>query len=110
MSARQNKAIVERYMKITLSGNLDELPEVVHKNVKGADGEDAVRGLAAVRAYFEGMRLGLARVRFAAQIVAAEGEWVAVCGKTTGVHSGPVMGLPASGRKISIPGSAFFRV
>ena len=50
----QNKAIVERYMKVTLSGNLDELKDVVHKNVKGADGEDAVRGIAAVRAYFEG--------------------------------------------------------
>ena len=40
--------------------------------------------------------------------MACEGEWVAVCGKTIG--SGTLMGLPASGRKISVTGSAFFRI
>jgi steroid delta-isomerase-like uncharacterized protein len=110
MGARKNKAVVERYLDITLSGDLDRLPEVVHAKVKGFDGEDKVVGLAAVRAYFEGMRAGLSKVRFKAAIVACDGEWVSVCGKTSGVHSGALMGLPASGKKISVPGSAFFRV
>ena len=110
MGARKNKAIVERYLKVTLTGDLDELPELVHRKVRGFDGEDKVIGIAVLRAYFEGLRSGLTRVRFKSDIVTSDGEWVAVCGRTTAVHSGPLMGLPASGRKISIPGSAFFRL
>ena len=110
MGARKNKAVVDRYLKVTLSGDLDGLPELVHQKVKGFDGEDKVVGIAVLRAYFEGLRAGLTRPRFKAKIVACDGEWVAVCGETTAVHSGVLMGLPASGRKISIPGSAFFRL
>lgn len=84
-----------------MSGNLDELNEVASARVKGFDGEDKVVGLAQVRAYFEGLRAGLTRAHFVAQVVACEGERVAVCGKTTGIHSGTPMGLPASGRKIA---------
>jgi hypothetical protein len=65
-------------------------------------------GLAVVRAYFEGMPAGISKVRFKAGIVVCA-KWVSVCGKTSGVHSGALMGLPASGKKISVPGSAFFR-
>jgi predicted ester cyclase len=110
MSERKNKAVVERYLKVTLSGNLDELSEIVHSRVKGFDGEDKVAGLAKVRAYFEGVRTGLTRARYTSQIVTCDGEWVAVCGKMSATHSGPMMGMAASGRKISIPGAAFFRV
>jgi steroid delta-isomerase-like uncharacterized protein len=110
MSERKNKAVVERYLQITLSGNLDELPEIVHSRIKGFDGEDKVAGLAKVKAYFAGMRAGLTRVRYTSQIVTCDGEWVAVCGKLSATHSGTMMGMPASGRKISIPGAGFFRV
>ena len=110
MGARKNKAIVERYLKVTLSGDLDELPKLVHQKVKGFDGEDKVVGLTVLRAYFDGLRAGLTRPRFKTDIVTSDGEWVAVCGRTTAVHSGALMGLPASGRKVTIPGSAFFRL
>jgi steroid delta-isomerase-like uncharacterized protein len=110
MSERKNRALVERYLQITISGDLDELPEVAHSRIRGFDGEDRVTGLAKVRAYFENVRTGLTRARYTAQIVACDGEWVSVCGRMTGIHSGAMMGLPASGRKISVPGAAFFRL
>ena len=110
MSERKNRAVVERYLQITVSGDLDELSELVHGRVVGFDGEDRVTGLAKVRAYFEAVRVGLTRARYAAEIVTCDGDWVSVCGKMKAVHSGAFMGLPASGRKISIPGAAFFRV
>ncbi len=111
MSARKkNIAVVERYLAVTTRGNLDELAELVHLRVKAFDGEDRVTGLSKVRAYFEGLRSGITGLRFAAEITACDGQWVAVCGKMNGSHSGPIMGLPVSGARFSVPGAALIRV
>ena len=110
MGARKNLAVVERYFEITLGGDLDRLLEVVHKRIKGLDGDEKAFGLAALRAYFEGLRAGLSKPRFKADIVVCDEDWVSVCGKTSGIHTGALMGLPASGKKVSVPGSAFFRL
>ena len=111
MSTRKrNLAVVERYLLVTTQGDLSELPDLVHSRVKGFDGEDRVSGLSKLRAYFEGMRSGLTGIRFTVEITACDGEWVAVCGKMKGSHTGPLMGMPATGAKFAVPGSAFFRL
>jgi predicted ester cyclase len=67
-------------------------------------------GLAGVRAFFQGFLDGLSEIAVAVEELVADGDRVAVATTTSGVHSGELFGVPATGRRVSVTGIDMVRV
>jgi steroid delta-isomerase-like uncharacterized protein len=68
-------------------------------------------GVAGVKAFFALFRDALPDVEVTVDQLMAEGEWVAVATTTRGTHTGaPLLGLPATGRALTITGIDMVRV
>jgi predicted ester cyclase len=68
------------------------------------------QGLAGVRAFFQGFLDGLSEIEVSVDELIADGDRVAVATTTTGVHSGDLFGVAATGRTVSVTGIDMVRV
>jgi predicted ester cyclase len=68
------------------------------------------QGIDGVRAFFQGFLDGLSEIEVAVDDLIADGDRVAVATTTTGVHSGELFGMPATGRRVSVTGIDMVRV
>ena len=67
-------------------------------------------GRDGVRRFFAAFAEGLSDLDVSVDVLLAEDELVAVRTTTRGTHSGPLLGIPASGRRIEIDGTDILRV
>jgi steroid delta-isomerase-like uncharacterized protein len=112
MSTATHKKLVTRlYEEAFVDGNLSILAEIFaadvvdHTPIPGQrDARSALEGFIPLfRAAFSGLALHV-------PIVLAEDDAVAAHYVWTGTHAGPFFGVPATGRAITVHGSAFFKV
>ncbi len=112
MSA-QNKALIRRYFDTFNKGNLDALAEIVDpgyvihypSNTLRRPGPDGLRGVVS------NFRSAFPDLAFVAHDMLADGDKVAVRWTFTGTHSGgPYMGVPATGKKITVDGQSIYRI
>src|SRR4051794_5471019 len=68
------------------------------------------QGLDGVRAFFQGFLDGLSEIEVTVDDLIADGDRVAVATTTTGVHSGELFGVAATGRRVSVTGIDMVRV
>ena len=113
MGTEENKALVQRfYEEIFNQRNLaaaDELlsPEFVRYHAaipRPVRGPEAFKKIAA---------MGLAALpdgQMTVEQLVAEGDHVAAWFTVTGTHGGVFMGIAPSGQRLSVPGSALFRI
>ena len=113
MSAEDNKAVVRRFIEeVWNSGNLEVINEVVAEdhidhdpaNVGSAGGRDGAR------AFVEMYRAAIPDARIDMGEMIAEGDFVAYPWTAQGTHQGELMGMPATGKPISITGIGIDRV
>jgi steroid delta-isomerase-like uncharacterized protein len=113
MSSAENKAVVQRfYEEILNKRNLDAADELLSPDFvryhaaipRPVRGPEAFKKIAA---------LGLAALpdgHMHVEQLVAEGDWVAARFTVTGTHGGMFMGIAPTGRPVTIPGSAHFRI
>lgn len=105
MSTETNKATVRRYYDEVLSGGniglLDELAVPDYDEHSPFPGQP--NGIEGLRARTGGI-VGAFRPRFTVHELVAEGDTVVAYWTNTGTHQGDFMGMPPSGRTVTISG------
>ncbi len=109
-----NKALIRRYFQEVLSkGDIKVVDEVLAPDVVVQTPSymaEPLRGREAVKQWFSDLRRAFPDLQFTLGEEVAEGDRVASSFRLTGTHRQDYMGLPATGRKISLTGVDLFRI
>ncbi|HEX5809492.1 MAG TPA: ester cyclase [Anaerolineales bacterium] len=89
MSAQENKAFIRSYLE-ALSGNA-KTPELVNQFVAEQPLKDHIAAAEE----------GFPKYDMVADHIIAEDDMVSVVGRFSGTHTGPFMGIPATGKSFS---------
>jgi steroid delta-isomerase-like uncharacterized protein len=106
-----NKALVHRFVEEVMNrGNTQLLAEIIGPDhVRHAPDGD-LYGPEGVRADLAEWRTGFPDAVFALEDLIAEGDKVVSRFVLQGTHAGPALGVPATGRRVSVTGVAIDRV
>src|SRR5919108_3472171 len=107
-----NEAIAHRFhMDIFQDGKLDAADEIVAPDfVAHAPGGPEVRGPEGVKEWAKAIRSGLHDMKLSHDHTMAEGDHVVIRWSGKGTHKGEMLGVPASGKPVSITGFDEFRI
>jgi predicted ester cyclase len=100
MSAEENKAFIREYFA-ALSGK-DKPASVVNRYVGDSD--------EALKQHIAGSEVAFPHYELIAEDMIAEGDKVAVRALLRAVNSGPFMGMPPTGKQVTVPGWLIYRV
>ena len=106
-----NRELTRRFYELVNAGEVDALMELMaddfvdHEEFPGLPSDKH-----GVRQFFTMMREAFSDFRIEPHDVVVEGDRVAVRMSMTGTHDGDFMGIPASGRKIDVPGFDLVRI
>jgi steroid delta-isomerase-like uncharacterized protein len=111
MALEENKAVVRRFFEIMNQGELDRLREVCSPDLQWHGGsmgdfngsEAALQMAKQFFAAFPGIQTSL-------DYLLAEGDKVVAHFTSRGTHGGDFMGLPPSGKPVTVAGLAHYRV
>ena len=109
----RNKEIVERFIEISNEANWAQLEEVVAHDLKrhsAATAGEPVKSLAQFIALQEGFMTTFPDQHVKLDHMIAEGDHVAIRATYTGIQRGPRGDFPATGKTVSGPFIAFFRI
>jgi steroid delta-isomerase-like uncharacterized protein len=108
MSVEENKAIVKRWNEELINkGNLDIIDELGDVNyVIHPSGRDR----AAFRQSAAEMDASFSESSIAIEDTIAEGDKVAIRWTLRWTHTGEYMGIPATGKQVTITGTSIYRV
>jgi steroid delta-isomerase-like uncharacterized protein len=111
MSTEQNKALVERITEEGLNQHNPALvDELCAPNFVFHNGSRTIQGLPAYKRYLAPFFSAFPDAQFTTEDVLAEGDTVAVRRTFRGTHRGSLMGLPPTGRRVTISEMAMLRV
>jgi steroid delta-isomerase-like uncharacterized protein len=106
---RHEAAVHRFYDEIWNSGDTSVVPEILAADVTFRGSLGAIRvGHAAFVDYVDGVIDALGDYRCDIDTLVAEGNRVAARMTFSGVHRGLLLGVPATGRRVSWAGAAFF--
>ncbi len=110
-SSEKNKAAVRACFQAGTEGTLDALDAIIDPDFVLHDpaSREDVRGIEGLRALVETYRNGLAGLRVTIEHQLAEGDYVATRYTCRGTHEGDIMGVPATGRDVTIAGLVISR-
>jgi steroid delta-isomerase-like uncharacterized protein len=110
MSAEENKAIVRRFFELMNEGGFAGVGEVWTEDLTWHGSFGEIRGLeafiqmgAAFFAAFPGLHISI-------EDVIAQGDKVAVRITWQGTHQGEFMGIPPTGKPVTVTGINLYRV
>lgn len=109
----ENKVLVRRYFEITQEKDFDVLEEVLASDytLHGVPGvEEELTGPDAIEAYFREMLEVFPDMTVTIDELVAEGDTVAYRGSFTATHEGEFMDIPATGEKVTVDATGFFRI
>ena len=109
---RRNAACVRRFLDATHRGELDVIDELVDAAIvtHGFPCAKSPASRAEYRAFFEHLADQWADMRFDLHALVADEDFVAARFTVTGTHAGEVMGIAATGRRVSFDGMALYRM
>jgi steroid delta-isomerase-like uncharacterized protein len=109
-SAQENKAIVLRHWEEVVSkGNLDLIEEIFAPDFVAYEADQDIRGPEGVRQFLLMLRAAFPDLQVTVEDVLAEGDKVVQRWSGHGSHEGELMGLPPSGKRISVAGITISR-
>jgi steroid delta-isomerase-like uncharacterized protein len=106
----QNKALVRRYYQMLDKGEIGAILELFAEDIvwrfsgMGALDKKGLEGL------IQGFRTAFPDMNHALDAQTAEGDWVTTPLTFTGTHSGDMMGIPPSGKRVEIRGINIHRI
>jgi predicted ester cyclase len=98
------KALYEHVLE---AGHLDLLPSLVADNVVFHPGSG--KGLPAYKAVIDRLQTGFSERRFSLEDFIAVGDRVAVRWTMDAIHSGPIAGIAATGKRVQQHANVIFR-
>jgi steroid delta-isomerase-like uncharacterized protein len=105
MSKEVNQAALGKFAEAVQTGNFDAFKEVVSpQNIDHDPAVGQVPGPEGYRMFFSGLRAAFPDMSVALETVVADEDSIAFAYTLTGTHNGPLMGFPATGKKIKIRG------
>jgi steroid delta-isomerase-like uncharacterized protein len=111
MSVEENKAVVRAFIDIWNSGNFDGLDDLMTEEcVLTVSGETISCSPSATRAIATRWRAAFPDYHFHLMDLIAEGDKVVARMPWTGTQTGPLMGIPATGRSVRVGEIVIFRV
>lgn len=112
MSLEQNKAVFCRiFEEVYNQRNLAAIEDVYHPDyaLLNAAMPD-VSGIEAVKQFVAGYLAAFPDMHYTIDDVIAEGDKVVVRWTATGTHQGEMMGIPATGKQVTVSGISIARI
>ncbi|MGB7874030.1 MAG: ester cyclase [Anaerolineales bacterium] len=110
MSTETNKAIVRRYIEQVLNEQRHDLvEEFLTENIE-LHGSGIPPGLEVVKQWFSTYATAFPDGRTIIEDVVAEDDRVVARTTFNGTHQAEIEGIPATGKKVSMPGITIFRL
>ena len=111
MSTEENKAIVRRFLEEGPSkGNLDIADELLSPDFTLHVPLPASQGIEGINEVITTCRAAFEHLNVTIEDMTAEGNKVAARFTARGIHTGNFMGLPATGKPITMTGIEIFRI
>jgi steroid delta-isomerase-like uncharacterized protein len=110
MAIEANKELARRFFaEVWNEGREAAIDQFIAADAAGND-PDFGAGREAFRAQWRQWRAAFPDLRFAVDDLIAEGDKVLTRWTLTGTHTGEFMGIPATGRRISVTGMSLDRI
>ena len=111
MSTEDNKALIQRVNEEGLNQHNPALvDETCAPNFVFHNGSRTIQGLPAYKRYLAPFFSAFPDAQFTTEDLVAEGDTVAVRRTIRGTHTGSLMGIPPTGRQVTISEMAMLRV
>lgn len=109
MTIETNKALVQRFYQAVDQGDTDSVESIfVPEWVNVDPSMPPMQGLDGARALIRILKTGFPDFTSKIDLIAAEGDRVAVRASHTGTHQGPFLGIPATGKRAVITATGIF--
>jgi len=106
-----NKRVAERlYRDVFERGDLDRADELVHPDCRDLHDPQDRRGPERVKEVASMLRAAFPDQHWDITRLLADGEHVAMCSTWTGTHEGTFMGIPPTGKHVSVHHMYLFRI
>ncbi len=112
MSAEENMALVRRYVEeVVNQRNLDLLDEILAPDFVEYGGDpDEASGVENLKQFFVMLRSGFPDFQGTIEDLFAEGDKVVLRFAFRGTHQGEFMGIPPTGKQVTMAGIDIFRI
>jgi steroid delta-isomerase-like uncharacterized protein len=111
MASDENKSLVERFVaEFWSDGKLESADELLAADATIAVNNQAVADIAAFKAICRSVRDAFPDWHSTFEELVAEGERVAERWTGHGTHRGTFLGIAATGRRVAVPGTVFYRI
>jgi steroid delta-isomerase-like uncharacterized protein len=111
MSADANKKIVRRLVVEPWEGNLGVIDELVASNYVGHDpAQPDMQGPEGIKEFITGYLAGYPDAKITIDEQLAEGDLVATRWTGRGTHQGELMGIPPTGKQVTVSGTTISHV
>jgi steroid delta-isomerase-like uncharacterized protein len=109
--SEENKAIVRRWVEAFNEGNLDAVDELVTGSYLRHDpNAPEVRGPEEEKQLIAMYRSAFPDLHFTIEDMIAEGDKVAMRVGISATHKGELLGIPATGKQLSVTGTEVYRL
>lgn len=109
MTTENNKALVKRFYQAVDQGDTSVVAELFAPTWENVDPAlPPMRGLAGARTLVGMFTAGFPDFTSKIELMAAEGDRVAVRTIHTGAHRGPFLGIPATGKTVTVSATGIF--
>ena len=109
MSEEANKALATRFYEVFNSGKVDNLDDFVSQDYS-QHSIGLPPGLAGVKMFMGAFHAGFPDAKLVVEDLLADGDRVIGRWVVTGTQTGELLGIPASGKAVSITGIDIWRV
>ena len=112
MPQQENIAVLERFIEEVINqGNLDAADEIVQENFVELDPLPGQRqGREGLKEVIGMMRAAFPDLHWVADETIASGDKVVTRFTWTGTHHGPFLGIPATGKRVTVKGVVIDRL
>jgi steroid delta-isomerase-like uncharacterized protein len=105
MSKEANVAALTKFSEAVNTGKFDLFEEAVSpQNVDHDPAPGQVQGPEGYRTYFTGLRTAFPDLKVSLEALVADDDSIAFAYTITGTQTGPLLGIPPTGKKIKIRG------
>ena len=106
-----SEAVVRRFVnEVINNGDYSAMRELVHPNYVYRSPDQELVGPEALEGLFTAYRSGLPDLKTSIDELVASGDKVVISITLSGTHTGDLMGIPATGRRLAVRGMVLSRL